>query len=81
MPRPPQQLVIFIFSQLLFFSLIFNSSQASETSRLMKLGGKALVKSQYKVAEGFFEKVLEVESGNFLATRNLATVKIKAEKI
>jgi len=81
MPRPPQQLVIFIFSQLLFFSLIFNSSQASETSRLMKLGGKALVKSQYKVAEGFFEKVLEVEPGNFLATRNLATVKIKLNKL
>ena len=81
MPRPPQQLVIFIFSQLLFFSLIFNSSQASETSRLMKLGDKALVKSQYKVAEGFFEKVLEVEPGNFLATRNLATVKIKLNKL
>ena len=81
MPRPPQQLVIFIFSQLLFFSLIFNSSQASETSRLMKLGGKALVKSQYKVAEGFFEKVLEVEPGDFLATRNLATVKIKLNKL
>ena len=81
MPRPPQQLVIFIFSQLLFFSLIFNSSQASETSRLMNLGGKALVKSQYKVAEGFFEKVLEVEPGNFLATRNLATVKIKLNKL
>ena len=81
MPRPPQQLVIFIFSQLLFFSLIFNSSQASETSRLMKLGNKALVTGQYKVAEGFFEKVLEVESGNFLATRNLATVKIKLNKL
>ena len=81
MPRPPQQLVIFIFSQLLFFSLIFNSSQASETSRLMKLGNKALVKGQYKVAEGFFEKVLEVEPGNFLATRNLATVKIKLNKL
>jgi len=81
MPRPPQQLVIFIFSQLLFFSLIFNSSQASETSRLMKLGDKASVKGQYKVAEGFFEKVLEVEPGNFLATRNLATVKIKLNKL
>ena len=81
MPRPPQQLVIFIFSQLLFFSLIFNSSQASETSRLMKLGNKALVTGQYKIAEGFFEKVLEVESGNFLATRNLATVKIKLNKL
>ena len=81
MPRPPQQLVIFIFSQLLFFSLIFNSSQASETSRLMKLGNKALVTGEYKVAEGFFEKVLEVEPGNFLATRNLATVKIKLNKL
>ena len=81
MPRPPQQLVIFILSQLLFFSLTFNSSQASETSRLMKLGNKALVTGEYKVAEGFFEKVLEVEPGNFLATRNLATVKIKLNKL
>ncbi|SVC37167.1 uncharacterized protein METZ01_LOCUS290021, partial [marine metagenome] len=46
----------------------------------MKLGNKALVTDQYKVAEGFFEKVLEVDPGNFLATRNLATVKIKLNK-
>ena len=81
MPRTPQRLVIFIFSQFLFFFLIFNSSQASETSRLMKLGNKALVTGEYKVAEGFFEKVLGVQPGNYLATRELAGVKIKLNKL
>ena len=81
MPRPPQRFVIFVFSQFLFFSLIVNLSQANETSRLMKLGNKALVTSEYKAAEDFFKKVLEVDPGNFLATRNLATVKIKLNKL
>ena len=81
MPRPPQRLVIFIFSQFLFFSLIFNSSQASETSRLMKLGNKALDTGEYKVAEGFFEKILEVQPGNYLVSRELAEVKIKLNKL
>lgn len=47
----------------------------------MKLGNKALVTSEYKAAEGFFKKVLEIDPGNFLATRNLATVKIKLNKL
>ena len=81
MSRPPQRFVIFVFSQFLFFSLIVNLSQANETSRLMKLGNKALVTSEYKAAEDFFKKVLEVDPGNFLATRNLATVKIKLNKL
>lgn len=58
-----------------------NLSQANESSRLMKLGNKALVTSEYKAAEGFFKKVLEIDPGNFLATRNLATVKIKLNKL
>ncbi|MCH2390067.1 MAG: hypothetical protein MK234_05225, partial [Nitrospinales bacterium] len=61
MPRPPQRFVIFVFSQFLFFSLIVNLSQANENSRLMKLGNKALVTSEYKAAEDFFKKVLEVD--------------------
>ena len=81
MPRPPQRFVIFVFSQFLFFSLIVNLSQANEISRLMKSGNKALVTSEYKAAEDFFKKVLEVDPGNFLATRNLATVKIKLNKL
>jgi len=81
MSRPPQRFVIFVFSQFLFFSLIVNLSQANENSRLMKLGNKALVTSEYKAAEDFFKKVLEVDPGNFLATRNLATVKIKLNKL
>ena len=81
MLRPPQRFIIFVFSQFLFFSLIVNLSQANETSRLMKLGNKALVTSEYKAAEDFFKKVLEVDPGNFLATRNLATVKIKLNKL
>jgi len=81
MPRPPQRFVIFVFSQFLFFSLIVNLSQANEISRLMKSGNKAVVTSEYKAAEDFFKKVLEVDPGNFLATRNLATVKIKLNKL
>ena len=81
MPRPPQRFVIFLFSQFLFFSLIVNLSQANENSRLMTLGNKALVTSEYKAAEDFFKKILEVDPGNFLATRNLATVKIKLNKL
>ena len=81
MPRPPQRFVIFVFSQFLFFSLIVNLSQANENSRLMKLGNKALVTGKYKAAEDFFKKVLEVQPDNFLATRNLATVKIKLNKL
>ena len=81
MLRPPQRFVIFVFSQFLFFLLIVNLSQANENSRLMKLGNKALVTSEYKAAEDFFKKVLEVDPGNFLATRNLATVKIKLNKL
>ena len=81
MPKPPQRFVIFVFSQVLFFSLIVNLSQANENSRLMKLGNKALATSEYKAAEGFFKKVLEVDPSNFLATRNLATVKIKLNKL
>jgi len=47
----------------------------------MKLGNKALVTGEYKAAEDFFKKVLEVQPGNYLATRELAEVKIKLNKL
>ena len=43
----------------------------------MKLGKKALVTGEYKAAEDFFKKVLEIQPGDYLATRELAEVKIK----
>lgn len=81
MARPLQSFVISILFQFLFFSIFVNLSQANENSRLMKLGNKALVTGKYKAAEDFFKKVLEVQPDNFLATRNLATVKIKLNKL
>ena len=81
MARLLQSFVIFVLFQFSFFSIFVNLNQANENSRLMKLGNKALVTSEYKTAEDFFKKVLEVDPGNFLATRNLATVKIKLNKL
>ena len=81
MARPLQSFVIFVLFQFLFFSIFVNLSQANENSRLMKLGNKALVTGEYKAAEDFFKKVLEVQPGNYLATRELAEVKIKLNKL
>jgi len=81
MARLLQSFVIFVLFQFLFFSTFVNLSQANENSRLMKLGNKALVTGDYKAAEDFFKKVLEVQPGNYLATRELAEVKIKLNKL
>ena len=46
----------------------------------MQSGKKALITGNYREAEGFFMKMLEIEPDNFLATRDLAKVKIELEK-
>ena len=81
MARSPQSFSFFVLFLFLFVSNIVNLSQANEDSDLMELGSHALATGKYKIAEDFFKKVLEVEPGNFLATRNLATVKIKLDKL
>ena len=81
MARPLQSFVIFVLFQFLFFSNIVILSEANEDSDLMELGNHALAAGKYEAAEDFFEKVLEVEPGNYLATRELAEVKIKLNKL
>ena len=81
MARPLQSFVIFVLFQFLFFSNIVILSEANEDSDLMELGNHALAAGKYEAAEDFFEKVLEVQPGNFLATRELAEVKIKLNKL
>ena len=81
MARPLQSFVIFVLFQFLFFSNIIILGEANENSDLMELGNHALAAGKYESAEDFFKKVLEAQPGNFLATRNLATVKIKLNKL
>ena len=81
MARPLQSFVIFVLFQFLFFSNIVILSEANEDSDLMELGNHALAAGKYEAAEDFFEKVLEVQPGNYLATRELAEVKIKLNKL
>ena len=81
MARPLQSFVIFVLFQFLFFSNIVILSKANEDSDLMELGNHALAAGKYEAAEDFFEKVLEVQPGNYLATRELAEVKIKLNKL
>ncbi|MBT7522377.1 MAG: tetratricopeptide repeat protein, partial [Nitrospina sp.] len=42
----------------------------------MELGSSAFAAGKYKEAENFFNKVLETQPDNYLATRDLAQVKI-----
>ena len=81
MARPLQSFVIFVLFQFLFFSNIIILGEANKDSDLMELGNKALVKGEYKAAENIFKKVLEAQPGNYMATRELADVKIKLNKL
>jgi len=72
---------IICYFRFLFFSNIVILSEANEDSDLMELGNHALAAGKYEAAEDFFEKVLEVQPGNYLATRELAEVKIKLNKL
>ena len=81
MAKQLQSFVIFVLFQFLFFSNIIILGEANEDSDLMELGNHALATGKYETAEDFFKKVLEAQPGNFLATRELAEVKIKLNKL
>ena len=81
MARPLQSFVIFVLFQFLFFSNIIILGEANEDSDLMELGNHALAAGKYEAAEDFFEKVLEIQPDNYLATRELVEVKIKLNKL
>ena len=71
---------VFMLFQFLFFTNILNLVGASEDSDLMELGHQALTAGNYETAEDFFKKALEIRPGNYLATRDLAKVKIELGK-
>ena len=77
MARQPQPFSVFVLFLFLFFSNIIILGEANEDSDLMELGNHALAAGKYEVAEDLFKKLLEAQPGNYLATRNLANVKIK----
>ncbi|HIK58336.1 MAG TPA: tetratricopeptide repeat protein, partial [Nitrospinaceae bacterium] len=81
MAKPLQPFMIFVLFQFLFFSNIIILGEAKEDSDLMELGNHALAAGKYESAENFFKKVLEAQPGNYLATRELAKVKIKLNKL
>lgn len=73
----------FMVSALFQFFIVLsisNSIEASEISDLMKSSNQAFATGNYKEAEGHFTKILEIEPDNYLATRDLAKVKIELEK-
>ena len=76
-----QQFIIFVSFNFLFFSYVVNSSESNKDSKLMELGSSAFAAGKYKEAENFFNKVLETQPDNYLATRDLAQVKIKLNKL
>jgi formylglycine-generating enzyme len=76
-----KKFVIFVFFNFCIFSYIVNLSEASNDSDLMELGNHAFAAGKYKIAEEYFNKVLEAQPGNYLATRDLAKIKIKLNKL
>ena len=76
-----QQFILFVSFNFLFFSYVVNSSESNKDSKLMELGSSAFAAGKYKEAENFFNKVLETQPDNYLATRDLAQVKIKLNKL
>ena len=71
-----------VSTSLLFFLFIgaVNFIEASEVSDLMESGNQAFTIGKYKEAEETFQKVLKIEPDNYLASRDLAKVKIELEK-
>ncbi|HJO00665.1 MAG TPA: SUMF1/EgtB/PvdO family nonheme iron enzyme [Nitrospinaceae bacterium] len=70
----------FIASTSLLFILLsgaVNFAEASEASDLLESGTQAFTSGKYREAEGFFQKALKIEPDNFLATRDLAKIKIE----
>ena len=76
-----QRFIIFFSVNFLFFSYTLNLSESNIDSDLMELGNTAFAAERYETAEKIFNKVLEVQPGNYLATRDLAKVKIKLNKL
>jgi len=70
-----------VLFQAVFFPKFLNPIEANEASDLMKSGNQAFTNGNYKEAEVFFMKVLKFQPDNYLATRDLAKVKIKLEKL
>ena len=81
MTRLSESFKITVFFQFLFFLIAIHTSQANQYSDLMESGKDALIAKNYKVAEGFFKKALEVQPGNYLAIRDLAKIKIELNKL
>ena len=80
MTRLYQSYVVFVALLFLIFTGIFSLVEANQSLNLMTQGSDALSKGKYEAAEEFFEKALIIRPNNFLATRELAKVKIKLNK-
>ena len=80
MARPFHTFIVFALFQFLFFASMVILVEASEDSDLIELGKQSLAAGKYEAAEKFFKKALEIQPDNFLATRDLAEVKVKLEK-
>ena len=76
-----QSYLVFVVFQFLIFTGIFSSAEANQSLNLMTQGSDALAKGEHETAEKFFEKALIIRPDNFLATRELAKVKIKLNKL
>jgi len=81
MTRLYQKYVVFVAFLFLIFTGIFSLVEANQNSSFMTQGNDALDKGKYETAEEFFEKALIMRPENFLATRELAKVKIKLNKL
>jgi len=81
MTRLYQKYVVFVAFLFLIFTGIFSLVEANQNSSFMTQGNDALDKGKYETAEEFFEKALIIRPDNFLATRELAQVKIKLNKL
>ena len=80
MTRLYQSYVVFVALLFLIFTGIFSLVEANQSLNLMTQGSDALSKGKYEAAEEFFKKALIIRPNNFLATRELAKVKIKLNK-
>ena len=81
MTRLYQSYVVFVALLFLIFTGIFSLVEANQSLNLMTQGSDALSKGKYEAAEEFFKKALIIRPNNFLATRELAKVKIKLNKL
>ncbi len=64
---------------ILFFGVV-SIVEGREAADLLESGNQAFTLGKFKEAEGHFQKALKIEPDNFLATRDLAKVKIELGK-